>query len=164
MRNQRHKLERIDIDELFSSPVNRGMLSFLERPPEEVQVRLREKQKVNAIDAGRLAPGGELPPGAHSQDSVTLSGESNIQRQDQAMQSNQSSLDRTSGTVSVRCELPPGGELPSGGELPPVSELTSGDNQPAAGQVLVGCPTLLDLQTTPNADPSSLLRSARHGI
>src|SRR3954452_16924445 len=126
MRNQRHKLERIDIDELFSSPVNRGMLSFLERPPEEAQVRLREKQKIDAIDAGRLDPGGELPAGAHSQDPATLSGESNIQSQDQAMQSNHSSLDTTSGAAPSPCDLPPGGELR------PVSELTSGDNQPAA--------------------------------
>src|SRR3954453_10851093 len=99
MRNQRHKLERIDIDELFSSPVNRGMLSFLERPPEEAQVRLREKQKVNAIDAGRLDPEGELPAGVYSQDPVTLSGEGNLQSQDLAMQSNQSGLDSTSGAA-----------------------------------------------------------------
>jgi hypothetical protein len=62
MRSHRQKLERIDIDELFSSPVNRGMLSFLERPPEEAQARLREKQKVDAADATRVQPGGELPP------------------------------------------------------------------------------------------------------
>jgi hypothetical protein len=43
MRKLKRPLQRIDIDELFDNSSNR-MLSFLERPPEEAQVRLREKQ------------------------------------------------------------------------------------------------------------------------
>jgi hypothetical protein len=64
-------LQRIDIDELFDNSSNRGMLSFLERPPEEAQARLREKQRVNAADSRRLMPVGELPPGRESPLSMT---------------------------------------------------------------------------------------------
>src|SRR3954452_19620509 len=62
MRKGKPQLQRIDIDELFSNSSNRGMLSFLERPPEEAQTRLREKQKVDEADSRRIAPVGELPP------------------------------------------------------------------------------------------------------
>ena len=56
MAKRSNKLDRISIDELFSSPVNRGMLSFLEKTAEQSQERLFEKQKVDAADAKRLAP------------------------------------------------------------------------------------------------------------
>ena len=62
MRKLKPQLQRIDIEELFSNSSNRGMLSFLERPPEEAQARLRAKQRVNEADSQRLTPGGEVPP------------------------------------------------------------------------------------------------------
>jgi hypothetical protein len=68
MRRLKQQLQRIDIDELFDSPVNRGMLSFLERPPEEAQQRLREKQRVDESDSNRLIhPIGKLPIGEQQQ-------------------------------------------------------------------------------------------------
>ena len=54
MANSKKKLDRIDLDELFDSPVNRGMLSFLQRPPEEARERLREKERVDRLDSNRL--------------------------------------------------------------------------------------------------------------
>jgi hypothetical protein len=62
MRKLKPQLQRIDIDELFNNSSNRGMLSFLERPPEEAKSRLLEKQRVDEADTLRLAPVGELPP------------------------------------------------------------------------------------------------------
>jgi len=50
-RSRRNRLERIDIDELFDSPSNRGMLSFLERAPEEARARLEERRKVDSAEA-----------------------------------------------------------------------------------------------------------------
>jgi len=64
MRKVKQQLERIDIDELFNNSSNRGMLSFLQRPPQEAQARLAEKQRVNEADAQRLEasiPAEELP-------------------------------------------------------------------------------------------------------
>src|ERR1700761_975314 len=62
MANSKKKLDRIDLDELFDSPVNRGMLSFLQRPPEEAGERLREKERINRLDSNRLTyPVGESP-------------------------------------------------------------------------------------------------------
>jgi hypothetical protein len=64
MANSKKKLDRIDLDELFDSPVNRGMLSFLQRPPEEARERLREKEMVDRLDSNRLnRPQGESPSG-----------------------------------------------------------------------------------------------------
>src|ERR1700761_1648109 len=64
MANSKKKLDRIDLDELFDSPVNRGMLSFLQRPPEEARERLREKERINRLDSNRLThPAGESPTG-----------------------------------------------------------------------------------------------------
>jgi hypothetical protein len=64
MANSKKKLDRIDLDELFDSPVNRGMLSFLQRPPEEARERLREKEMVDRLDSNRLnRPLGESPSG-----------------------------------------------------------------------------------------------------
>ena len=62
MRKLKPQLERIDIDELFNNSSNRGMLSFLERPPEEAQLRLRERRRVDQIDSQRLILESE-PPG-----------------------------------------------------------------------------------------------------
>ena len=138
MRNQRHKLERIDIDELFSSPVNRGMLSFLERPPEEAQARLREKQKVNAIDACRLEPEGELPPRTELQDLAPPSGGNNVQRPNLAPSSNLNSPDSTEGAVA------------SGGNLP------SGQTMTAIEHFSIASPTLLDSDSPEIMDPGSL--------
>ena len=70
MRKLKRPLQRINIDELFDNSSNRGMLSFLERPPEEAQARLREKQRVNEVDSQRLLPVGELPPGWDSSQEV----------------------------------------------------------------------------------------------
>ena len=64
MRKVKQQLERIDIDELFNNSSNRGMLSFLQRPPQEAQARLAEKQRVNEADSQRLEaaiPTEELP-------------------------------------------------------------------------------------------------------
>ena len=64
MRKVKQQLERIDIDELFNNSSNRGMLSFLQRPPQEAQARLAEKQRVNEADYQRLEtsiPAEELP-------------------------------------------------------------------------------------------------------
>src|ERR1700733_10946014 len=64
MANSKKKLDRIDLDELFDSPVNRGMLSFLQRPPEEVRERLREKERINRLDSNRLTyPLSDSPSG-----------------------------------------------------------------------------------------------------
>ncbi len=41
----------IDLDELYNAPSNRGMCSFLERPPEEARVRLEERLKVDRAEA-----------------------------------------------------------------------------------------------------------------
>lgn len=54
-RSKRNRLERIDIDELFDSPSNRGMLSFLERAPEEALARLAERRKVDSAEAARAS-------------------------------------------------------------------------------------------------------------
>ena len=54
MRRVKQQLERIDIDELFNNSSNRGMLSFLQRPPQEAQARLAGKQRVNEADSQRL--------------------------------------------------------------------------------------------------------------
>jgi hypothetical protein len=65
MRKVKQQLERIDIDELFNNSSNRGMLSFLQRPPQEAQARLAEKQRVNEADSQRLKasiPAEGLPP------------------------------------------------------------------------------------------------------
>lgn len=63
MRKSKSQLARIDIDELFENSSNRGMLSFLERPPEEAQARLREKRRVNEADSLRFKGArGDLPP------------------------------------------------------------------------------------------------------
>ena len=117
MRSQRHKLERIDIDELFSSPVNRGMLSFLERPPEEAQARLREKQKVNAIDAGRIQEEGDSPPGHVSLETGLAAPvrKDDVQTYSPSPQSILSSPESNS-----HAENP-------GGNLPPVGNLTTGE-------------------------------------
>ena len=66
MRKGKPQLERIDIDELFSNSSNRGMLSFLQRPPQEAQARLLEKQRVDEADSQRLEASiatAELPAG-----------------------------------------------------------------------------------------------------
>ena len=136
MRNRRHKLERIDIDELFSSPVNRGMLSFLERPPEEAQARLREKQKVNAIDAGRMNPTGELSLGHETQEVTALSfpGESDVPLHSIGVRSFPSSLESVTDTTVPQSDSPPGGK------------------SPMAEQELVNSPALLRSQIIPKAE------------
>src|SRR5215471_21418867 len=54
--NTQHKKRQgvpsIDLDELYNAPNNRGMCSFLERPPEEA--RLRREQRL-AVDKAELA-------------------------------------------------------------------------------------------------------------
>jgi hypothetical protein len=71
MANSKKKLDRIDLDELFDSPVNRGMLSFLQRPPEEARERLREKERVDRLDSNRLIyPQGESPTGSDTEGSA----------------------------------------------------------------------------------------------
>ncbi len=131
MPNQRHKLERIDIDELFSSPVNRGMLSFLERPPEEAWARLREKQKVNAIDASRMSPGGELLPGQETQEIQEVTTLSLPSGSDISLHG--------FGVRSIPSDPPPGGNLP------------------IVEQLLVGSPALLRSQDIPDAELVSTL-------
>jgi hypothetical protein len=135
----RHKLERIDIDELFSSPVNRGMLSFLERPPEEEKARLIAKQQVNVSDANRLAPGGELPSGhleknsaesspfvppcSSVQESATSNHEHLMMHPvgDSPPESNlpvSINLESNCGDNSSTMQIHPLGESPLGGNLP----------------------------------------------
>ncbi len=62
MRKLKPQLPRIDIDELFNNPSNRGMLSFLERPPEEAKSRLVDKQRVDEADTQRLMPANNVAP------------------------------------------------------------------------------------------------------
>jgi hypothetical protein len=75
MRKVKQQLERIDIDELFNNSSNRGMLSFLQRPPQEAQVRLAEKQRVNEADSQRLEasiPAEELPSERPAKNAATV--------------------------------------------------------------------------------------------
>jgi len=51
-RKKRQGVPSIDLDELYNAPNNRGMCSFLERPPEEA--RLRREQRL-AVDKADLA-------------------------------------------------------------------------------------------------------------
>ena len=62
MRRSKPQLHRIDIDELFDNSSNRGMLSFLERAPEDARARLRDKQIVDEADSHRLDPVGDSLP------------------------------------------------------------------------------------------------------
>jgi hypothetical protein len=71
----------IDLDELYNAPNNRGMCSFLERPPEEARLRDEQTRTVLPFPAGQedslapsdlLAPSGLLAPSDLPADSDLL--------------------------------------------------------------------------------------------
>src|SRR5215469_3782347 len=71
-RKKRQGVPSIDLDELYNAPNNRGMCSFLERPPEEA--RLRREQRL-AVDKAELAAqaGSTLPFPGHRPEAVAIS-------------------------------------------------------------------------------------------
>jgi hypothetical protein len=70
-RKKRQGVPSIDLDELYNAPNNRGMCSFLERPPEEA--RLRREQRL-AVDKAELAAqaGSTLPFPGHGLEAVAI--------------------------------------------------------------------------------------------
>jgi hypothetical protein len=52
-RKKRQGVPSIDLDELYNAPNNRGMCSFLERPPEEARLRREQRLSVDKEDMAR---------------------------------------------------------------------------------------------------------------
>lgn len=142
-RSKRNRLERIDIDELFDSPSNRGMLSFLERAPEEARARLEERRKVDSAEAARTS----LPRSANA---LVLNRSSSGE-----VATGVDSSEQNHGPLRSRFaeneELGPE-RRPSGGELPPVPIYESGELPPVHS-----LPTRGDLPPVgaPYTDPDS---------
>src|SRR5215831_797312 len=59
-RKKRQGVPSIDLDELYNAPNNRGMCSFLERPPEEARLRREQRLAVDRADLAAQA-GSTLP-------------------------------------------------------------------------------------------------------
>lgn len=123
-RSKRNRLERIDIDELFDSPSNRGMLSFLERAPEEARARLEERRKVDSAEAARTSLPrsiNALVPNRSSSGEVTTGVDSSEQNHGPLR-----------SHFAENEELVPARRL-SGGDLPSVGSPYTDPNSPGGG-------------------------------
>ena len=140
-RSRRNRLERIDIDELFDSPSNRGMLSFLERAPEEARARLEERRKVDSAEAALTS----LPRATDASAFKSKSAPAHIATLTADPEPPSKLPDHLSGEgsdqVSAKTESS-GGDLSSpvrdshsGAKLPPVGVLRTGTMSPTAGDL-----------------------------
>lgn len=171
-RSRRNRLERIDIDELFDSPSNRGMLSFLERAPEEARARLEERRKVDSAAAALTSLPRASDVSVLKANSAPASSLAVREPTSKLLeQLTDESDDRGSAT-----DEPTGGDLQSGYDLnSELSECTSIGASPTGGNVHpVGAshtggksPTAGDLTRAPQAgqqittEPTNLALAAR---
>ncbi len=151
-RSRRNRLERIDIDELFDSPSNRGMLSFLERAPEEARARLEERRKVDSAEAALTS----LPRASDVPEAP-----SNLADREPRSKLSEQVPDESDATASIEhgptgsglegdydlnselsvTELSPEGASPAGGQAPPVCDSHTGDKSPTQHHLTRGLQT-----------------------
>ncbi len=145
-RSRRNRLERIDIDELFDSPSNRGMLSFLERAPEEARARLEERRKVDSADAAltslpRASDLSVLKSNSAPEVASTLAVREATSKlpdllpaesDDSASAKEESVKGSLQGGYDLHLS---GGNLASASDSPPVGDSRTGYQSPAAGEL-----------------------------